>query len=98
MINIKISPLSSINPTTITVTINDPTKVKKGEKILSNNQASADFQGKVSSLGALFSGPGVEAATKASRAVGQTFASASTGIFSLTSVFGVVLGMVGKFF
>lgn len=97
-IEIKIKSIASFNPTSLTVRFEDASKVRTSKgKILSNDQASANFPGSSNNLGFL-SLEGLRSAAKVTSVMGSVAVAASTSVLSLSSMFGLVLGMIGKFF
>lgn len=98
-IDIRVSRISTIRTTILKAIIQNPSRVlnHKG-KILKSGMASIVFSESSNMLEGLFSSEFIKSTLKVTRVVGQTLAQASSSIISLTSIFGITLGMIGKFF
>ena len=96
--DLKISNISTIRTTQLKVAFQDPSKVinVRGKK-LENNQAEIVFSEHSNMFEGFLSIESIKSTLKVTGVIGQTVAQASSSIISLTSVFGITLGMIGKF-
>ena len=98
-IDIKITEVTSIKPSTLKVKFQDPNKVRNHSgKKLENGETSISYPGSSNQSGGIVSIAALESVSKVTAVIGSAATTASTGIISLSSIFGVALGMIGKFF